>query len=358
MGSRILSHLPWGDVMHKIFATILMVLLPTLGWTSDITWPNLSTGDQFTATMANDIKAAVNSKADTTYVDTVVAGKQDADANLPTWPAAVDATEVGYLNGVTSAIQTQIDGKEDALGNPSTSGYVLSSTDAGVRSWIQNGAGAMVYPGAGVPQSTGSAWGDSLTLDTDIISGVAGDDSEIPTSDAVADALALKADKTNTAFTAGVLADLKITLTDASTSPLVDGTVAYGDTDDHLRVPTVESTGALLAGKSDEVYSGTIELNTTTVANAGVIASGSSQLLASAITATGVLAASDGVDIKFIGDPYTKTGFAPSTDGGLYLYGFVSADNAIQVRVVNNTASSITLDSSGSGATIKLTVTR
>jgi hypothetical protein len=36
---------------------------------------------------------------------------QAYDANLPTWPATVDATEVGYLNGVTSAIQTQIDGK-------------------------------------------------------------------------------------------------------------------------------------------------------------------------------------------------------------------------------------------------------
>jgi hypothetical protein len=35
---------------------------------------------------------------------------QAYDANLPTWPATVDATEVGYLNGVTSAIQTQIDG--------------------------------------------------------------------------------------------------------------------------------------------------------------------------------------------------------------------------------------------------------
>jgi len=36
---------------------------------------------------------------------------QAYDANLPTWPSTVDATEVGYLNGVTSAIQTQIDGK-------------------------------------------------------------------------------------------------------------------------------------------------------------------------------------------------------------------------------------------------------
>lgn len=37
---------------------------------------------------------------------------QAYDANLPTWPSTVDATEVGYLNGVTSAIQTQLDGKQ------------------------------------------------------------------------------------------------------------------------------------------------------------------------------------------------------------------------------------------------------
>ena len=36
---------------------------------------------------------------------------QAYDANLPTWPSTVDATEVGYLNGVTSSIQTQLDAK-------------------------------------------------------------------------------------------------------------------------------------------------------------------------------------------------------------------------------------------------------
>ena len=36
---------------------------------------------------------------------------QAYDANLPTWPSTVDATEVGYLNGVTSAIQTQLNTK-------------------------------------------------------------------------------------------------------------------------------------------------------------------------------------------------------------------------------------------------------
>lgn len=40
---------------------------------------------------------------------------QAYDANLPTWPAGVDATEVGYLNGVTSTIQTQLNGKQTTI---------------------------------------------------------------------------------------------------------------------------------------------------------------------------------------------------------------------------------------------------
>ena len=55
---------------------------------------------------------------------------------------------------------------EGALGNPSTNGYVLSSLTDGTRSWIANGAGSMTYPDAGIPLSTGSAWGTSYTLTT------------------------------------------------------------------------------------------------------------------------------------------------------------------------------------------------
>lgn len=42
-------------------------------------------------------------------------------------------------NAIASAVlslQGQLDGKENTLGNPSTNGYVLSSTTAGVRSWV------------------------------------------------------------------------------------------------------------------------------------------------------------------------------------------------------------------------------
>jgi hypothetical protein len=55
---------------------------------------------------------------------------------------------------------------EGALGNPSTNGYVLSSLTDGTRSWIANGAGSMTYPDAGIPLSTGSAWGTSYSIIT------------------------------------------------------------------------------------------------------------------------------------------------------------------------------------------------
>lgn len=53
---------------------------------------------------------------------------------------------------------------EPLIGNPTVNDYVLSSTTNGVRSWIPNGSGgSMVYPGPGIPSSTGSAWGTSIT---------------------------------------------------------------------------------------------------------------------------------------------------------------------------------------------------
>ena len=50
---------------------------------------------------------------------------------------------------------------EPKLGNPTASGYVLASTDVGVRSWVSQ-AGGMSYPGAGIAKSNGSAWVTSL----------------------------------------------------------------------------------------------------------------------------------------------------------------------------------------------------
>jgi hypothetical protein len=51
---------------------------------------------------------------------------QAYDANLPAWPSTVSATEVGYLDGVTSAIQTQL----NALQAGFTTNVITTSTSA------------------------------------------------------------------------------------------------------------------------------------------------------------------------------------------------------------------------------------
>jgi lysophospholipase L1-like esterase len=71
----------------------------------------------------------------------------------------------------TSSIQTQLNGKEPALGNPASSGYVLSSTTGGVRSWVaQSGGGASLFPLAGSATATGNVNGNvnhlNLTADS------------------------------------------------------------------------------------------------------------------------------------------------------------------------------------------------
>ncbi len=54
---------------------------------------------------------------------------------------------VKAINGIVKSNGTTISAAvpgtdyEAALGNPTTNGYVLSSTTAGVRSWIANGSG-------------------------------------------------------------------------------------------------------------------------------------------------------------------------------------------------------------------------
>lgn len=80
--------------------------------------------------------------------------------------ALVNVTELNRLVGLPGNIVTLLGGKENSLGNPGTTGYVLSSTTAGVRSWIAPGSGgSMVYPaGSGIPfVVTGTSWGTTVT---------------------------------------------------------------------------------------------------------------------------------------------------------------------------------------------------
>lgn len=67
------------------------------------------------------------------------------------------ATGDGYLY---AADWTTFNGKEPALGNPGVNGYLLSSTTAGVRSWVAPGAGGgqQLYPTMTAPVTGSMTW--------------------------------------------------------------------------------------------------------------------------------------------------------------------------------------------------------
>lgn len=83
----------------------------------DGTWsaPETSSGsgDMLSTNNLSDVSNATAARANLGLA--IGVNVQAYDANLPVWPSAVSATEVGYLNGVTSAIQTQLNAKQDAI---------------------------------------------------------------------------------------------------------------------------------------------------------------------------------------------------------------------------------------------------
>lgn len=86
------------------------------------------------------------------------------------------------ISSVTN-LQTEINAKEDGLGNPSTDNYVLASTAAGVRTWVPNLA---VATNLGYTQSTTDG---TITSST-------GDDAKIPAGSNTSASLMLPGDKT------------------------------------------------------------------------------------------------------------------------------------------------------------------
>lgn len=81
-----------------------------------------------------------------------------ARANLSAASSGANS-DITSISGLTTALSAAQGGT--GLTSPGTAGYVLTSTGSG---WASSALPAgMVYPGAGVAVSTGSAWGTSLT---------------------------------------------------------------------------------------------------------------------------------------------------------------------------------------------------
>lgn len=107
------------------------------------------------------------------------------------------------------------------------------------------GSGSFTYPGAGIPNSTGSAWGTSYTLDTDLSSVSASDDT-IPSAKATKAALDAKVAGPASAT------DNTIVLFNSTTGKLIKGSVC-----------TISSTGIFSCTVADGSRYASLPDNTT-----------------------------------------------------------------------------------------------
>jgi len=141
-------------------------------------------------------------------------------------------------------------------------------------------SGSMTYPGVGIPNSTGSAWGTSLALSTDL-SITATNDSSLASAKAIQTALSAKANSTGISFVAGSWSDLQITNADSSISNILLDSMNYGDTNDALHIWSIHQIGSMLALKQDALVSGT---NLKTINGNSILGSGNLVLAVGATT--------------------------------------------------------------------------
>jgi hypothetical protein len=89
------------------------------------------------------VAAGLLSSHNSTYTHTDIA-LNTTDRHSHSNKATLDLIDEAFTSSLKSTYDgyaSSISGKEPALGNPSISGYVLSSTDAGVRSWVEMTSG-------------------------------------------------------------------------------------------------------------------------------------------------------------------------------------------------------------------------
>jgi len=155
------------------------------------------------------LKSVYDANADNLIDDTAIAASIARDSELP--------TAVSQLTNDSGFITTETDPTaEPALGNPSTDGYVLSSTAAGVRSWIAPGAGSVDLT---APGPIGTVTPDVVHA-TDIVA----DSIAInPPASGTTDELALREDPNNGTNSVTLKAPANIVADVIWTLPAADG---------------------------------------------------------------------------------------------------------------------------------------
>lgn len=145
-----------------IGALLLGLVLP--GLAQDVVTPGMSGLQTRNAlnTAFREMLGVVDTVNETIRIGGVQITANAAEVNILNG-ALVNVTELNRLVGIPGNIVTLLAGKENSLGNPGTTGYVLSSTTAGVRSWVAPGGGANYPAGSGIPVIVeGAAWGTTI----------------------------------------------------------------------------------------------------------------------------------------------------------------------------------------------------
>lgn len=145
-----------------IGALLLRLVLP--GLAQDVVTPGMSGLQTRNAlnTAFREMLGVVDTVNETIRIGGVQITANAAEVNILD-NALVNVTELNRLVGLPDNIVTLLAGKENSLGNPGTTGYVLSSTTAGVRSWVAPGGGANYPAGSGIPVIVeGAAWGTTI----------------------------------------------------------------------------------------------------------------------------------------------------------------------------------------------------
>ena len=284
-------------------------LSPTAG---QVTFAGPTAARTLTMPDANTSFASYALLAGATYtgkVNTLASASGGAGLNLP-HGAAPSAPTDGDLWTTTSGLYGRING--------------------GTVGPFGTGGGGMVYPGAGIPQSTGSAWGTSITAGTGIVTALGVNVGTAGSPVINGGALGTPSSGTLTSCTGLPVAGI----TASTSTALGIGSVELG----HASDTTLARVSAGVISVEGVTVTRTIASGTSALGT-GAIASGA---CATAVTtsATGT-ATTDVINWGFNGDPTGVTGYAPTANGMLTIIAYPSADN-INYKVCNLTAASIT----------------